>query len=297
MLGTTASGATTAMLVVALTAGCGTTSALVSDEVSSVVPYDGPMLLDQDFSDDATPRQRSGAAGRALECDGAAYDGGAGDYVDGGLESAQSSAEQALQNWLDNQSWGLPTSGYRVEREDSDRVLLSYDVDERTRIAFIAANGIGDYNGETGWGIESWAQCDPAELPASVTEPLGIEVWEDSSGARVPVTQIRSFAGAEHCDWQDITFLILGQDEDGRGDRSDDADEFLRDTTGELADYLRTTYDATASLPKRAVDTGFSRDGRRLWLDPNGDAAYLVSTDDPDDVERWPASEEPIRCA
>lgn len=296
MLRITASGAT-AMLVVALAAGCGTTSALVSDDVSSVDPYDGPMRLDQDFSDDATPRERSGAAGRALECDGAPYDGGAGDYVDGGLESAQSSAEQALQNWLDNQSWGLPTSGYRVEREDSDRVLLSYDVDERTRIAFIAANGIGDYNGETGWGIESWAQCDPAELPASVTEALGIEVWEDPLGARVPVTEIRSFKGAEHCDWQDITFLILGQAEDGRGDPSDDADEFLRDTTGELADYLRTSYDATASLPKRAVDTGFSRDGRRLWLDPAGDAAYLVSTGDPDDVERWPASKEPIRCA
>jgi hypothetical protein len=176
-------------------------------------------------------------------------------------------------------------------------VLLSYDVGERTRIAFIAANGVDDHNGETGWGIESWAQCDPAELPASVTEALGIGVWEDPSGARVPVTEIQSFPGPEHCGWQDITFLILGQAEDPQGDRSDEADEFLRDTTGELADYLRTSYDATASLPKRAVDTGFSRDGRRLWLDPSGDGAYLVSVDDPDDVERWPASKEPIRCA
>jgi hypothetical protein len=264
----TAPATATALIVVAL-AACGSTSTLVGDDVSSADPYGGPLRLDQDFSDDATPLERSGAAGRALECDGAPYGGGGGDYVDSGLESAQGSAEQALQNWLDNQGWSLPTSGYRVEREDSDRVLLSYDVGE----------------------------CDPAELPASVTEALGIGVWEDPSGARVPVTEIQSFPGPEHCGWQDITFLILGQAEDPQGDRSDEADEFLRDTTGELADYLRTSYDATASLPKRAVDTGFSRDGRRLWLDPSGDGAYLVSVDDPDDVERWPASKEPIRCA
>ncbi len=80
-------------------------------------------------------------------------------------------------------------------------LLLSY-VGELTKIAFIAADGIRNYNGDEAWGIESWVKCDPAELPADVTEDLEIGVWEDSAGARVPVTRIRSFQGAEHCDWQ-----------------------------------------------------------------------------------------------
>lgn len=40
----------------------------------------------------------------------------------------------------------------------------------------------GDPYSGGGAGIESWAQCDLAELPSSVTEALGIEVWEDTSG-------------------------------------------------------------------------------------------------------------------
>lgn len=45
------------------------------------------MSLPADYADKATVLERSGAAGRALECDGMPYSGGGGDYVDGGLES------------------------------------------------------------------------------------------------------------------------------------------------------------------------------------------------------------------
>lgn len=234
---------------------------------------------------------RDGAAERALECDGDPYLGGGGDYVDGGLESVQGSAEDALENWLDNEAWAyqVPETGYQVKRDEGDRVLLSYDTAGRTKIAFIAADGIRDYNDDEGWGVESWAGCDPAELPTSVTEALGIGVWEDASGRRVPVTKVRSFQGAVHCDWQEITFLELGPE--------NQADEYVRDPTGELADFLRTTYDATAAVPDGATDTGLRRDGRQLWLGRGHEAAYLVSLADPHDVERWPAAKQPIGCA
>jgi hypothetical protein len=39
------------------------------------------------------------------------------------------------------------------------------------------------------------------------------------------------------------------------------------------------------------------RDGRQLWIGPGQEAAYLVSLDDAQDVERWPAAKRPIRCA
>jgi hypothetical protein len=253
-------------------------------------PYSGPMSLPVDHGDEASVLARSGAAGRAVECDGDPYNGGGADY-DSGLASVQDSAEESLENFLTEEGWEsqLPSEGYRVEREDDGRALLSYDVDGRTKVAFIAADGVRDYDDDRGWGVESWAQCDPAELPADVTEALGIGVWQDAAGRRVPETQIGSFQGPEHCDWQDITFLRVGA---GR-----EADEYLRDTKGELADLLRTTYDAHAALPDGATDTGFHRDGRQLWLGPAEEAAYLVSRADPRDVERWPATKEQIACA
>jgi hypothetical protein len=113
-------------------------------------------------------------------------------------------------------------------------------------------------------------------------------LWEDSSGARVPVTTIQSFQGGEHCGWEDITFIHMGP--------AENPDQYLRDTTDELAEFLQTTYDSQAVLRADATDSGFRRDGRQLWLASNPDAAYLVSLDDPDDIERWPAAKEPIWC-
>ena len=276
--------------VMVLAAGCGTSSVVTEGEPVAA-PYDGPMSAPADPGDESRPvMKRAGAAALALECDWQPTNGGAGDYVDGGLESVQGTPAQALENWLEQEAgaFQLPADGYRVEREDDGRVLFSYDVDERTRIAFIAADGLRDYNDDEGWGIEAWAQCDPFELPAEVTDALGIGVWTDSTGARVPTPKIRSFQGAEHCDWQEITFVTLGPKRD--------REQYVRDTADELDRLLRSTYAASVDLPDDATDTGLQRDGRQLWLGRSHDAAYLVSVDDPTDVERWPAAREPVYC-
>lgn len=250
-------------------------------------PYGGPMVVDQRSSDDADVMRRSGAAGLALECDGAPDNGGAGDY-DSGLSSTQDSVEEAVSNWLE-EDWvgGLPEKGYRVEREDDGRVLLSYDVEGRTKVAFIVANDVRDFNDDVGWGVETWAGCNPAELPAQFTDAAGIQIWLDDDGHRVSTTIVSSFQGAEHCDWQDIAFLTLGSDPD---------QQYVRDVEREFGDLLTGTYDAHASLPPDATDLGFTRDGRALWL-VKGTAAYLVSVEDASDVERWPMAKERILCA
>jgi hypothetical protein len=276
-------------LAVVVLAGCASEGPATSG--GSAAPdgvYDGPMQVDVDDNDGATVLKRSGAAGRALECDSEAYAGGSGDYTDG-LETVQDDPEAALDDWLGEEFIQLPHGGYRVEREDDGRVLLSYDVDGRTKAAVIAADGVHDWEDDEGWGVETWAQCDPSELPAAVTEELGIGVWHTPDGDRVPSTEIRSFAGPEHCDWQDITFLTVR--------RGTDEQQYLRDTDGELGRSLTTTYDDAATVPRGATDTGYERDGRHLWLDHEGTAAYLVSTDDPADVERWPATKERVACA
>jgi hypothetical protein len=264
------------LLAVAVTfvlSGCGSSSVVVQgNPVPS--PYDGPMDLPIDHRDQAAVVERSGSAGRALECDGDPYDGGGADY-DSGLASVQDSAEGALDNLFDEDPVGrLPEDGYRIERADSGQV---------------ASDDVRDHNGDEGWGVEAWAACDPAELPAKVTDDLGIEVWRDASGRRAPVSEIESYRGAEHCGWQDITFLLLRSRDHTR--------EYIRDPRGELTDFLHTAYDGSATLPAGATNTGLHRDQRELWLSDTGDAAYLVSRQDAEHVERWPASKEPIRCA
>jgi hypothetical protein len=259
-----------------LFAGCG--SVVVDRGRSATPPYDGPL--------------DAGAAVGALECEGESpYQRGEGVYDDG-LATVQESAEAALDDYMSESglSFSTPSDGYAVEREQDGRMLFSYDVKGRTKVSLFAANGVRDWNGDDGWGVRAWAQCDPSEFPPDVTDELNIGVWEDESGRRVPVTRIQSFQGAEHCSWDDITFLLVGPE--------DKADWYVRDTYGEdLSGLLRTTYDNLEAIPGGATDTGLRRDGRQLWIGPDEEAAYLVSLDDARDVERWPAAKQPIRCA
>ena len=136
----------------------------------------------------------------------------------------------------------------------------------------------------SGWGVASWAVCDPAELPADVTDTWWIQVWTEEDGTRVPTTKVFSFDGPEHCDWQDMVFLEVGED------------SYLRDPSGEMDDWTRGPFEAAASLPDDARATGWIRDGRELWTVPSGAAAYLVSVDDAEDVEKWPSAKD-VGCA
>ena len=222
------------------------------------------------------------SAKAALECDGEPYRTGRGDYQDG-LATVQDFPETALVDYFSEALFSdeLPADGYRVEPREDGRALLSYDVDGRTKVAVITTDGMRDFNGSTGWGVETWAQCDLAEMPADFTEAAGTGVWEDAQGDRVPTARVRSFQGAEHCDWEDVTYLVLGPG---------DARWYLRDPGGEFDGLLRGAFDPSATLPQDATDTGWRRDGRQLWV--TEDAAYLVSLADRQDVERWPAPQD-----
>jgi len=273
-----------------LLVACGEDARVVADPAAT--PYDGPMYVEPDHGDRATALEASGAAGLALECTGAPRRGGGAGYDDG-LVEVQDSPEAALANWLDEEWAYVPDSGYRIERVDDGRALLSWDVDGRTRVAVTVHESVTDHHDDVGWGVEAWASCDPAELSADVAEELGLEVWAGVDGTPVPTPDVVSFRGAEHCDWQDLTWLRLGHSTDV--DR--EYDEYLSgDDGGQLADYLTTAPDRSATLPGGATDTGWRRDGRELWLGRDPSAAYLVSIEDPDDVELWPAAKQPIGC-
>jgi hypothetical protein len=270
-----------AITIVLCCAGCGGAgedgSALDGGR-STAPPYKGPLSAN--------------AAVDALDCDGKTpYLHSTGSYDDG-LATVQSSAAEAFDNYVDASGIGysVPVEGYRVEREEAGRALISYDVRHRGKVAVVVAEGIRDWKDDVGWGVVAWAQCDPAEFPAEVTDDLNIGVWEDASGRRLPVTRVRSFQGAQHCSWTDVTFLLIGPDVRR-------ADWYVRDATGELPDHLRGEFDPDATLPNDATFTGWTRGGRQLWLGPDNEAAYLVDIDDPHVIERWPAAKEPILCA
>lgn len=262
-------------LAAVLVAGCG--SRVVDRDRSATPPYNGQL--------------GAGAAVGALECAGTTpYSRDEGIYDDG-LATVQGSAEAALDDYMSEAGLSLfaPSDGYAVERDQGGRVLFSYDVEGRTKVAILAADDVRDWNRDEGWGVRAWAQCDPSEFPSNVTDELNIGVWEDESGRRAPVTRIQSFQGAEHCSWTDITFLLLGPEKK--------ADWYVRDVKREFSGMLLTTFSDQATLPADATDTGLRRDGRQLWIVPSQTAAYLVSLEDADNVERWPAAKRRIGCA
>jgi hypothetical protein len=281
-------------VVVALIAGCASSAApsrpLLTTGTAGGPVYRGPLYVPVVSSaHDATVLDRSGAAGRALECNGKPYAGGTGTYDDG-LNEVRPSYVDAVKQFIGplNDGGLLPPSGYRVERTAGSRVLLSFDVHDRTKAAIIAREGIRDYLHHVGWGVETWAVCDPAEYPAQVTDELGIGVWQDEQGRPVPISLVESFPGHDFCDYPGTEYLQTGGPQHPTG--------YVRDPHGDLTDYLRVPYDGSAALPHDAEDSGFHRGGRELWFGRQRAAVYLVSLRSPADVERWGAFKRSFGC-
>ena len=253
-------------------------------------PYNGPLYVPIVSTNPYAPvLDRSGAAGRALDCIYRPYAGGRGAYHDGLLEVAATYVRAAEAFMTPNSgAFTLPPDGYRVARHAGNRVLLSYDVRGRIKAAIILRDGITDYQQHTGWGVETWAVCDPAEYPAELTDALGIGVWQDRRGRRVPVTQVESFPGDDFCDYSGVDYLQTG--------RYPREEFYVHDADGQLTRYLTLPYDDSSTLPEDAIDTGFHRDGRELWFPPDRAAAYLVSQSDANDVQRWPGFKHTFGC-
>jgi len=224
-----------------------------------------------------------GSASDAVDCSGSPYRTGSGNY-DSGPEDVRDDARGALDDWLEQEGWSLPDVEWAEAARQGDEALFTWSSAGSVLAAFVVRDGTDGLDDHRGWGVASYAVCDPADWPPDKSDEIGVEVWTNADGDRVPTSLIQSFRGPEHCGWEETTFLFLGKDgEDGLFYGTPDPD-FDR--------FLRTTYAAHAEPPGDAADTGYRRDGRELWVTP--DAAYLVAADG--DAERWPAPEQPIYC-
>ncbi|KOU61764.1 lipoprotein [Streptomyces sp. MMG1533] len=276
-----------AVLVVAGAVGCGAEEDvdLVVEGTAPATPYGGPLYVptkDLDEDSEEAALIESGAAGRALECDGEVYSGGQGETW--GRSEGGSTPEEGLKLYFDIEQPEIPRSGWRLEREEDDRALFSFDVLGRTKVAVVVAKEQKD---RPGWGPETNASCDPAELPARFTDTMEIEIWTDKAGKRIPTTTLSSHFGPEHCDWQSVHFLYMGRGGDSR--------QYVRDPDGVFeSDLLTAPYDGDVRMPDDARDTGYRLDEQELWLTDDPSKAYVRT---PDGVEAWPLTKRGVACA
>ncbi len=262
-----------------LTVGCG--SEVVTADVPVDDPYAGPLYISVSEPDHPDVLVRSGASGQALECTGDPYTGSTG--RNWGVSGGHDSAGDALDAFITDAGATLPLREYHEERETEDRVLFSYDVEGETKVAVIVADGVTDDSGRSGWSMETFASCDPAELPAAVTDELGIQVWVNEKGERVPTTEIQSAHGPQHCEWDSVTFLDIK------------GDTFIKDPQGVLPpEWFDVPYDPDVTLPPDAKDTGYRLDRQKLWMAEDRSAVFIMTGRE---IERWPAATEFVGCA
>lgn len=257
---------TVILLALSVTAACGPT-----------VVGDGPASESVDEALFATGE--TGAAGRIVDCETSLSGANAhpGQYDDGAVSD---DPENALETAVSERAVDGVTEGYRVAKREEARVLFTFEMEGTTRQAIVVHHG--ETIDGTGWYVESWARCDLSELPVSVADAAGIEVWEDSRGERVPISEVQSYAGSAHCDWEEMTFLEIN-------DRV-----YVRNPEPGLGDFFSEPYAAAVDLPASAVDTGYRLDGRRLWLSADRKRAYVETGHN---VELWPATVRRLGCA
>ncbi len=199
----------------------------------------------------------------------------------GSAETYGATPEDALATFLgpSNPYATLPASGFEPLHLEPHWTEFGYSVDGRTKTVVVLSDTT-IYG--TGWAVMGLRSCDASEFDPATPLTFPVTVWTDDSGVRVSTETIRSHKGPAHCGFESATWLYVGRQ------------LFFRDPKHVMADWVSTTYDADASNPKRAEDSGYRSGETQLWIDPKGDA-YLVG---PDRVERWPRSTDPdIGCA
>jgi hypothetical protein len=218
------------------------------------------------------------SATRAVDCPDPLYRKGHGDY-DSGLEKVTDDARKAMESWLDEEGVGLPDVRYDEAARHGDTAYFTWTSGGEVLAAFVVRDGMDDVEGHHGWGVASYAYCDPSQWPPDQADEVGIQVWTDADGDPVSTSLVYSYQGHYNCGYDDMTVLFMGKD------------RYYGNPPTDFDGFLTTTYTPHSELPPDARDTGYERDGRELSL--TTDAAYLVG---PDDAERWPTEKTQIAC-
>ena len=118
--------------------------------------------------------------------------------------------------------------------------------------------------------------------------------WQHNGGA-TGAAKVESYAGDDHCHWQDVHFLHIAWPLSAD---SGESRQFVRDPEGVTSvPELRQGFRAEIELPTDAAPTGYENDGTELWFASSDQdvRAYLVS-ESGEKVEAWPRAVPPIGC-
>jgi hypothetical protein len=272
-------------LVAGLVAACGvdpgeaTNSSAETGSVDASTPVVD--LFEQPIADAPDPADRAGAAANHVQCEYGISQGGWS--MDFGSPGGASDPEVALSVFLEGELFALPIQDFVAQGRDEARMLYTYSVAGEPKVAVIVADSAHvPLDAEDEWGVETFASCDPAEFDPSTDDQLPVDIWLDAEGQRVPTSTLTSREGAEHCDWESVTFL-----------RFEDR-QYISDPGGVLGDVgFVARFDGDAELPTDATNTGYHRNGRELWVSADGAITYIVGANR---VKAWPTTTEPVGC-
>ena len=127
-----------------------------------------------------------------------------------------------------------------------------------------------------------------AEVSAISSYRQGLP-WTRGREAVQP-SEVSAVAGSARCGWSTAVLLRVSN-------RHGPPVQYVRDPDGAISRSLSRGWERRAHLPASARPTGYlTRGSIELWLTPEQSAAYLVSSTDHSDAERWPASVPPVSC-
>jgi len=142
--------------------------------------------------------------------------------------------------------------------------------------------------------IRSWLVL--CLLAAACAGPVGADgAWRSDDGVEVDTGALWSFAGDDHCEWGDVTFLFIGRTGQVPGIPDGFRGQYVRDPRDRL-DQVAGAFIADVTPPADASFSGYSTPTAELWLAfSNEDAVYVRVRGE---FEQWPRvlSAEPILC-
>lgn len=133
-------------------------------------------------------------------------------------------------------------------------------------------------------GSEAGAPTDLSVEPSHWLAYGTYQRWQDVEGCDVRIDVITHRLGSDHCGWEAVEFIVIGDplgSSIGREQATDGASTYVWDPTGALGTDDRAdrrTSLRVEDLPPTAADTGYRQGTAQLWLDPS-DRGHLYRVD------------------
>jgi Family of unknown function (DUF6174) len=144
------------------------------------------------------------------------------------------------------------------------------------------------------------AECDAPENDLSKEPNYKVDYihrWTTNEGCDVRLDVLMTRQLSDHCSrggGEHVADILMGTPL-GESHENSAPRIYIKDPTNFLGDEQTANgYEADASLPQNAEDTGYRQDGTELWITPDDDRSIYLAAEGR--VERWPQDDSPPGC-